>query len=227
MDTFDQVTNHTEFNLALPNPLLDIHVHDLPDGSRIRKITILEPKLYLPFGRTSPFISPPWCLAQTINLVSTEDPTSRRMLNGAVLDIWRAMRADLDDLSNCNTLSLEFRFGTYSMTGITICYTVLSLSTGNPVHIVEYGTVRVVKLQAFREIVNVGLVILQFDDGSIKELHKNRLPFTNEAGLWISARKGNWILPPDWFPLPPPELGQQIMHPSQEVGGVGGGVDRA
>jgi hypothetical protein len=191
---------------SLPKSSFDFYFHCLPDGSQIRTVTIRDLKLCQRFGRDAPFTNFPWSLAQAIQSITSGMPPPNDILNPLISGIRWAMQFDIEDVVRFDTLLSEFRNGFYTIVGITICYNILSLSVGNPVYI---GNRCVGKLRRFWEATNVGLITLEFDDGGSKILPKHRLPFTNEARLWIDVQKGNWSLPTDWFPRPPCLLEQQ------------------
>jgi hypothetical protein len=206
MDTSSgDIVNESRSTSPLPPvPIDTIHSFSVlrrrkPDGSGSRLIAIHEPQLYLRLGRNAPFSAFPWWLAQEIAHTHATDA----ILVGLEDAAWKAMHSDMHDLSTNNGLHKEFRNGGYSNNGITICHNILTLSSGRLVHIKEAGTERVVRLKGFRNAPDANLTLL-FNDGSSKELPKDRLPFTNEAGLWFDLGEltSDWQLPDGWFPIP-------------------------
>jgi hypothetical protein len=181
-----------------------IHYNRNPDGSHIRLITIHESELCRRLGQEAPLSSFPWCLDPMIESSMKPSPKSNDILGGLDAEVWKCMYNDLDDLPTENDLHKEFRNGWYSTAGITICYNILTLSKHGLVHILEAGIKRIVHLEGFRHNTDAKISILLFDDGSSKELAQDRLPFTDEAGLWFDFQEllGALPLPDDWFPLP-------------------------
>jgi hypothetical protein len=181
-----------------------IELHQKADGSHIRLFVIHDAAFCHRLRQKAPLSLFPWRLDQILQSIE-HSPNFGQLLTALDHEIWKSLKSDLEDIPIENDLHKEFHNGWYSVAGITICYNVFTLSKGYPVHIVKDGAIRVVSLEGLRDNVDARTLTLIFYDGSSMELAHDRLPFTDEAGLWLDHPEllDRLSLPVNWFPSPP------------------------